>query len=176
MKMPNPARLNHMLRWAQESSNNPAMAAADWLARDIDPNAPSAMTLLTRRDVSLDHLKQAKDVYKTMRLIGETAADRRLGGRLYLGAIAAAIVVHNTRISRQSTSALIRALMLMTTDPEAHRPLRQLAQEALEKVAASFSPAQFERMASDIRKTASGNGERANRRRRASKDDSTEPG
>lgn len=172
MKMPNPARLNHMLRWAQESSNNPAMAAADWLARDINASAPSAITLLTRRDVSLEHLKQAKDVFKTMRLVGETAADRRLGGRLYIAAIAAAVVVHNTRISRQSTSALIRALMLMTSDPEAQRPLKQLAHEALTKLAESFTPGQFERITAAVRKETARNGRKKKQSDHQSKDGS----
>jgi hypothetical protein len=77
MSMATRARLSDALRSAVEASVDPAMAAADWLARDIDPGYSSAISLLTDPDVSLDTLEKAKDVYKTMRIIGETTADRR---------------------------------------------------------------------------------------------------
>ncbi|MHC4142981.1 MAG: hypothetical protein ACYSUF_14335, partial [Planctomycetota bacterium] len=80
-------RLSDALRSAVEAAVDPAMAAADWLARDIDPNQHSAVDLLTDPEVSLETLKKAKDVYKTMRILGETAADRRLAARLYAASI-----------------------------------------------------------------------------------------
>ena len=124
-------RLSDALRSAVEAAVDPAMAAADWLARDIDPNQPSAVALLTDPDVSLETLKKAKDVYKTMRILGETAADRRLAARLYAASIGAALVCHDHRISRQSDSALKRGLQSLTEDMEAPNPLRQLAGTAL---------------------------------------------
>lgn len=124
-------RLSDVLRSAVAASLNPAMAAADWLARDIDPACQSAVDLLTRPDASLDDLRKAKDVYKTMRILGETAADRRLAARLYAAAIASALVHHSRQISRQSNSALRRALSSLHEDQKAPDPLRQLAGTAL---------------------------------------------
>ncbi|MHC4220709.1 MAG: hypothetical protein ACYSU7_19910 [Planctomycetota bacterium] len=126
------ARLGDALRSAVEAAVDPAMAAADWLARDIDPERPSAVALLTDPDVSLETLMKAKDVYKTMRILGETAADRRLAARLYAASIGAALARHDHRISRQSDSALRRGLQSLHEDTEAPDPLRQLAVTALE--------------------------------------------
>ena len=124
-------RLSDALRSVVEAAVDPAMAAADWLARDIDPNQPSAVALLTDPDVSLETLKKAKDVYKTMRILGETAADRRLAARLYAASIGAAMVRHDQRISRQSDSALKRGLQSLAEDMEAPDQLRRLAGTAL---------------------------------------------
>ena len=76
-------------------------------------------------------LKKAKDVYKTMRILGETAADRRLAARLYAASIGAALVRHDQRISRQSDSALKRGLQSLHEDAEVPDPLLQLAGTAL---------------------------------------------
>lgn len=131
MKQAQPHDLCFALQWALESASDPATAAADWLARDIDPAAASATDLLTSPRVTLKQLQQAKNVYKTMRVLGETRADRRTGGRLYLASIAAAIVVHNERISRQSDAALARALEDMRHDDRVAYALRRLADSAL---------------------------------------------
>ena len=47
MSMVTRQHLSDVLRSAKEISANPAMAAADWLARDIDPQRSSAAELLT---------------------------------------------------------------------------------------------------------------------------------
>lgn len=123
--------MSRALRWALDAGGDSATAAADWLATDIDPNAPSAVALVTASDVAIDQLEAAKSAYKTMRVVGETAADRRMGGRLYLAAIAAALVHHERRISGQSDRALRNGLKAMVDDPEAAPALRELAARAL---------------------------------------------
>ncbi len=123
-------QLGDALRWALELTTNPATAAADWLARDIDPSRASAMELLTDSKVSLDTLKKAKNAFKTMRIVGEHAADRRLGGRLYLAAIAAGIVYHKSRISSQSDGALLKALREFIRDETLPEELRDIADMA----------------------------------------------
>ena len=120
-------QLSDVLRWAVEASHDPAMAAADWLARDISPEHPSAIAMLVDPTISLDKLRSAKDVFKTMRLLGETAADRRLGATLYLAAIAAAIVRYNQRISRQSPDAIRRGLKRLIDDEDMPEKLRNIA-------------------------------------------------
>lgn len=129
-----PDRLSDALRSAMEASCDPAMAAADWLARDINPDRASAVELLTHDSPSLPDLIKAKDVYKTMRIVGETSADRRLAARLYAASIAAALVHFDRRISRQSDSALRRGLQSLEEDHEAPEPLRRLAGSALNRL------------------------------------------
>jgi hypothetical protein len=118
--------LGEALRWALDASADPAMASADWLALDIDRSAASAVALLTDPHVPLAHLQRAKDVFKTMRIVGESASDRRVGARLYAAAIAAGLVRHGHRISRQSDAALERAFQALTDDVGLPQPLRQL--------------------------------------------------
>ena len=132
--------LGEALRSALEATANPAMAAADWLARDIDPARPTAVAMLTDPAVPLDHLQAAKSAYKTMRIVGETGADRRVGARLYAGAIAAALVHHNRRISRQSDRALRRGLQSLLGDSLMPQSLRDLAASALGMIDGRDSP------------------------------------
>ncbi len=122
------------LRWVVESEADPASAAANWLARDINPAFASAVAMLTSEAVTLAELEQAKEAFKTMRILGESAADRRMGARLYLAAIAAALVVHGARITRQSDRALDRALRAMVEDANAPAELRRLAGSALARL------------------------------------------
>ena len=130
-------RLRDSLQWALDASCDPAMAAADWLATDIDPDAASAVDLITRATTNLDHLHQAKSAFKTMRIIGETSADRRLAARLYAGTIAAGLTHHDTRISGQSDSALRRAFDGLQRDESMPDALRELARSALDHLATS---------------------------------------
>ncbi len=131
MSMVSRQQLSDVFRSAVEASADPAMAAANWLARDIDPNYQTAVELLTDSTASLETLRKAKDVYKTMRILGESSADRRIAARLYAASIGAALVHHGSRISRQSDSALQRGLQSLQTDMRMPQPLRQLAEAGL---------------------------------------------
>jgi hypothetical protein len=131
MTMLDRIRLSEVLRTAMEAAADPAMAAADWLARDIDPSRPSAIRLLTSPDTPLDFLRKAKDVYKTMRVLGETSSDRRVGARLYAAAIASALIHHGRRISRQSHAALSRAMLGLRDDKAMPAAMHTLAGMAL---------------------------------------------
>ncbi|MEM7227876.1 MAG: hypothetical protein AAF432_03585 [Planctomycetota bacterium] len=126
--------LSHALRWALESGTDPAMASANWLAQEIDPQHAGAVALLADRDITLARLMDAKDAFKTMRVLGETSGDRRLAARLYLGAIAAAISYHGVRISGQSADSVIGRLEDMIEDPDAPAELRHIAGEARERI------------------------------------------
>ena len=124
-------QLSDTLRWALDLSADPAMASADWLAADIDPQQSSAVALLTSDSVPVSHLCRAKSAFKTMRIVGESTADRRLGARLYAASIAAALVWHGRRISRQSDAALRRAFTSLLDDAKMPTELRNLAGNAL---------------------------------------------
>jgi hypothetical protein len=123
--------LGDALRWALRTSEDPAMASADWLASDIDRSKTSAVALLTDTSVSLSSLRMATDAFKTMRIVGETSTDRRLGARLYAAAIAAALTRHGRRISRQSDAALQRAFKGLLDDEDVPGALRDMASKAL---------------------------------------------
>ena len=124
-------RISDAFRSAVEASLDPAMAAANWLARDIDPSRSSVVELLSDPEAPIEHLQKAKDAFKTMRIVGETAADRHLAARLYAAAIGAALVYHDRRISRQSKRALKRGLTWLQEDTEMPEALRTLAGTAL---------------------------------------------
>lgn len=119
-------QLSEVIRSALEASMNPAMATADWLARDIDPNCSGAIDLITATDVKLEQLQQAKSAFKTMRVLGELSADRRLAAKLYAATIAAGLVRFNCRISRQSDAALRRGLQTLLDDTKLPDRLRDL--------------------------------------------------
>ncbi len=134
MRDPDSTRLHDTMRWALDANTDPAMASADWLATDIDPTATSATDLLSRETVSLESLRAAKSAFKTMRIIGETSQDRRLGARLYAAAICASFVFHNVRITSQSDSALFRAFSGLSGDDTIPAVLRELADRGLKRL------------------------------------------
>jgi len=119
------------LRWALDALQHPAIAAADWLARDIDPNQPSATAMLSNPQITLAQVRQAKTVFKTMRIVGEKSADRRVGARMYTAAIAAGLVRHGKMVSTQSEAALKRGFQALLDDRRMPMPLRDLAGMAL---------------------------------------------
>jgi hypothetical protein len=131
MNTPAPPQLSDALRWALDAMHYPAMTSADWLARDIDPEQPTAAAFLTNPDLTLGQIKQAKSVFKTLRIVGETSAERRIGARMYAAAIAAGIVRFNCRVSRQSDRAVKRGLTSLLDDRGMPMPLRDLAGSAL---------------------------------------------
>ena len=133
-------RLAASMRWALENEADPAIAAADWLARDLAPQYASALELITDPAVTLDVLRGAKSAFKTMRVVGETAADRRLAARLYGATIAAGLVRHRTRISGQSDGALQRAFSGLLSDEGTPSDLRELASAALRQLGRSSTP------------------------------------
>lgn len=123
--------MHDMLRWALDSIHEPAIAAADWLARDIDPEQSTAAALLTNPRITLAQVKQAKSVFKTMRIVGEKSADRRVGARMYAAAIAAGLVRHDRLVSGQSRDALKRGFQGLLDDMRMPQPLRDLAGMAI---------------------------------------------
>ena len=123
--------MSDILRWALDSLHEPAIAAADWLARDIDPEQPTSTSLLTNPKITLLQVKQAKSVFKTMRIVGEKSADRRVGARMYAAAIAAGLVRHQRLISRQTPQALKRGFENLLDDQRMPQPLRDLAGMAI---------------------------------------------
>ncbi|HWB18920.1 MAG TPA: hypothetical protein VG711_01355 [Phycisphaerales bacterium] len=135
-----PTQISDPFRWVIDALNDPAMAYADWLARDIDSKYSSAVAMLTDPATPLEHLVRAKAVFKTMRVVASKSSERRLAARLYTASIAAAIARHGRRISQQSDRALIKAFTELLDDrdlPMGMRDLAGLAMSAMNKKAAS---------------------------------------
>lgn len=129
-QQPDPRRLGEVFTWALETLEDPEIAVANWLARDLFPGCRDVVDLLVNAETPPAALDKAKDVFKTLRIVGETAADRRLGGRLYCAAIASALVFHHARISRQSDAALERAFVELADDAAMPEAIRDLARRA----------------------------------------------
>ena len=128
------SRMGQAIRWAMDDSINPSLAAADWLAADLDPTRQTIEALCTDPEVPLKTLRAAKNIYKTMRLVGETARDRRVGAHCYVASIAAALVHHQTRISKQSDAALMRGCEQLMSQLDMPLGLRSLAESAFREL------------------------------------------
>ncbi len=120
------AAARSVLEWAVQGKSDQGMVGADLIARDL--GAASAVDLFCgSHDVGT--LRAAKDCFKTLRLVGEAAADRRLGGHLYVASIAAARQHHDEVISRQSSGALERGLEGVMEETQLPAEIRSLARE-----------------------------------------------
>ncbi len=121
----------------EDDADPDASAAADLIARDILPDASSAAELVSSPFISLAQLRTAKSAFKMLRVVGETAAERRLGAELYAVAIGAALVFHGTRITEQSNRALRQGLRAAVNDRQLPELVRETARLALNKLPAA---------------------------------------
>ncbi|MCH2162909.1 MAG: hypothetical protein MK085_13700 [Phycisphaerales bacterium] len=136
--------LSESLRWALQFGNDPAVSAADWLARELAPETTSASNAIlvpaSEPTADLDRLKLLKKAFKTLRLSGETSDDRRAGARYYAAVQAAAIVRHGVRISRQRIERVQQALQEFKDDDVLPDGIRALVSEALERLDSELIP------------------------------------
>ena len=117
------------LRWACCVEHDPATLAVDIIAFDIADKTVESFFL---DSPSIEDLIQAKECYKTLRLMGEHGVvERRRGAYLYLVAIASAMVNYDQRISSQTNDALRRGLGAMRDERRLPRSLRLIAVKAL---------------------------------------------
>ena len=136
--------LSDSLRWALQFGNDPAVSAADWLVRELAPEADSASAAIlvppTDQSADLDRLKLLKSAFKTLRLTGETPEDRRAGARYYAAVQAAAIVRHGVRISSQRMERLRAALEDLQDDDALPEEIRALISQAIERLDSELIP------------------------------------
>jgi hypothetical protein len=118
------------LRWACRVEHDPATLSTDMIAFDISDKKNVESFFLD--SPSIEDLINAKNCYKTLRLMGEHGVvERRRGAYLYLVAIACAMVNHGQRISSQSNDALRRGFGAMRDERRLPRSLRIIAVKAL---------------------------------------------
>ena len=136
--------LSDSLRWALQFGHDPAVSAADWLTRELAPEFDTADRAI-REPASSDEedikrLKLLKSGFKTLRLTGETAEDRRAGARYYAAVLAAAIVRHGIRISSQRTSRIQSALRDLEGDNSVSTEIQSMSRRALDRLDAELIP------------------------------------
>ena len=136
---PGHTNLGESIEWAFSSDKDPAMTMADWLIHEIHPASESAVEFIVDPGRTTEELTSAKDVFKGMRVDGESTDDRRLAARLYTATIAAALVRHAKRITTQSDKALTKALEGLSEDAGVDGRLRELAAGAIRHLAESGS-------------------------------------
>lgn len=122
--------LRAAMRWALDATASPGHAATDWLASEIVPGARDAAHALASASTTLEQLASLKVAFKAQRQGGATAVERNRAARLYAASIAAALVHHSTRITRNSDAALLSAFVALRDDADIEEPLRDLARAA----------------------------------------------
>jgi hypothetical protein len=123
--------LYQTLEWVLRSLEDPVLAAADWVAQEVDASRPSAVALLTDPAAPLSRVERARTFYMALRADGETAAERTMGGRMALAAAASALVHHGERLTPHDDAALAAAFRAAEQDTAVPLPLRVLLRRAI---------------------------------------------
>ena len=130
--------LSDSLRWVLALGANPSQSPIDWIAIELDPESSNAAEAITRSqpeaDSDLDRLQLLKSGFKSLRLSGETSADRRVAARYYAATIAAGVVRHKTWITEQRAERATSAIKDLHEDQSIPESLRTLAAQALEVI------------------------------------------
>jgi len=108
--------LRETLEWVLGAIDQPALAAGDWIAYEVDPARGTAAALLTDPTVPVSRIRRARILWSALRAEGESAAERALGSRLAIAAAAAAFLFHGTRISAHDDEALLQAIRAAQAD------------------------------------------------------------
>jgi hypothetical protein len=74
--------LRDTLAWVLQSLEQPASAAGDWIAYEVDPARAGAAALLCDPSTPVSRLRRARILYAALRADGDTAGERTLGSRL----------------------------------------------------------------------------------------------
>ena len=126
--------LRDTLAWVLHSLEDPAVAAGDWIAHEVDPVRGTAVALLTDPTVPLSRIRRARVLWAALRSEGETAAERAMGSRLAVAAAASALLFHGERVSGHDDDALREAFRSTSADgsvPEGIRTMVRMAERLL---------------------------------------------
>ncbi|MFO0783310.1 MAG: hypothetical protein U0636_06470 [Phycisphaerales bacterium] len=114
------------LEWVLRSLDNPAIAASDWVAQEVDPSRPTAVALLTDPTTPLSRLVRARTFYLALRTEGSNPAERTMAGRMALAASAAALLFHGEHTSPHDDQALAEALAAAQSDAAVPSEIRSM--------------------------------------------------
>ena len=127
--------LRDTLAWVLHSLEQPASAAGDWIAYEVDPARGTAAALLTDPTVPVSRIRRARILWSALRAEGESAAERALGSRLAVAAAAAAFLFHGERITNHDDGALLASLRSASADDSLHPEIRTMVRMAERKLA-----------------------------------------
>jgi hypothetical protein len=130
------ADLHAAMRWALDATSSPGRAATDWLASEIVPGSRDAANAIASTTTSIEQLVSLKVAFKAQRQGGASAAERNRAARLYAATIAAALVRHSIRITRNSDGSLLSAFVALRDDEDVEESLRELGGAAAKLVRA----------------------------------------
>ncbi len=126
--------LRDTLAWVLRSLDDPATAAGDWIAYEVDDNRGTAVTLLTDPTTPLSRIRRARVLWSALRAEGETAEERTMGSRLAIAAAAAALLFHGERITPHDDAALDAAMRSVVADEAVAAEIRTMVRMAQKKI------------------------------------------
>jgi hypothetical protein len=126
--------LRETLAWVLRSLDDPANAAGDWIAYEVDEMRGSAVSLLTDPTTPLSRIRRARVLWSALRAEGETPEERTMGSRLAIAAAAAALLFHGERITPHDDAALETAMRSVVADEAVAAEIRTMVRMAQKKL------------------------------------------
>jgi hypothetical protein len=126
--------LRETLAWVLRSIDEPAQAAGDWIAYEVDEVRGTAVGLLTDPTTPLSRIRRARVLWSALRAEAETAEERTMGSRLAIAAAASALLFHGERISTHDDAALDAAMRSVTADDAVPAEIRVMVRMAQKKL------------------------------------------
>ncbi len=127
--------LRDTLSWVLHSIEQPASAAGDWIAYEVDPSRASPAALLCDPSTPVSRLRRARILYAALRADGETTEERTLGSRLAVACAAAAFLFHGERLTSHDDAALLASFRSAAADEGLDPKVREMVSAAERRLA-----------------------------------------
>ena len=127
--------LRETLAWVLQSLEQPASAAGDWIAYEVDPARASTAALLCDPSTPVSRLRRARILYAALRAEGETSDERTLGSRLAVACAAAAYLFHGERLTNHDDAALLASFRSAAADAALDPRVREMVGAADRRLA-----------------------------------------
>ena len=127
--------LRDTLAWVLHSLEQPASAAGDWIAYEVDPSRASPAALLCDPSTPVSRLRRARILYAALRADGDTAGERTLGSRLAVACAAAAYLFHGERLTNHDDAALLASFRSTASDGGLDPKVREMVDAAERRLA-----------------------------------------
>ena len=127
--------LRDTLAWVLHSIEQPASAAGDWIAYEVDPARATTAALLCDPATPVSRLRRARILYAALRADGDTAGERTLGSRLAVACAAAAYLFHGERLTNHDDAALLASFRSTASDDGLDPKVREMVGAAERRLA-----------------------------------------
>lgn len=127
--------LRDTLAWVLQSLEQPASAAGDWIAYEVDPARATTAALLCDPATPVSRLRRARILYAALRADGDTAGERTLGSRLAVACAAAAYLFHGERLTNHDDAALLASFRSTASDDGLDPKVREMVNAAERRLA-----------------------------------------